>query len=183
MGSGMRCALLGIEACGGPRWCASGCWAVSRFWWGLVLSHRTTGSYGRRRRSSSCSPWLLAIACTESRRWISWPESGRRAASNSLRTALHAARKVVDPEAGCHYLASEVESLVLCSESSLWVYVDAFEEVANTARRSQDPVAYRAAIALYAGELLLDDRYQAWAQSCGGCSSRDGTNIAKKPED
>jgi hypothetical protein len=40
-------------------------------------------------------------------------------------------------------------------------------------------VAYRAAIALYAGELLLDDRYQAWAQSCGGCTSRDGTNKEK----
>jgi two-component SAPR family response regulator len=61
-------------------------------------------------------------------------------------------------------LASEVESLVLCSEGNLWVDVDAFEEVANTARRSQDPVAYRAAIALYAGQLLLDDRYQAWAE-------------------
>lgn len=53
---------------------------------------------------------------------------------------------------------------MLCSEGNLWVDVDAFEEVANTARRSQDPVAYRAAIALYAGELLLDDRYQAWAE-------------------
>ena len=70
-----------------------------------------------------------------------WPESGRRAASNNLHTALHTARKVVDPEAGCHYLASEDESLVLCSEGDLWVDVADFEEVANTVRRSQDPVA------------------------------------------
>jgi two-component SAPR family response regulator len=61
-------------------------------------------------------------------------------------------------------LASEDESLVLCSEGNLQVDVDAFEEVANTARRSQDPVAYRAAIALYAGDLLLDHRYQAWEE-------------------
>ena len=68
---------------------------------------------------------------------------------------------VLDQEAGSHYLASEDESLVLCSEGNLRVDVDAFKEVANTARRSQDPVAYRAAIALYAGDLLLDHRYQA----------------------
>lgn len=61
-------------------------------------------------------------------------------------------------------MASEDESLVLCSDGNLWVDVDAFDEVANTARRSRDPVTHRAAIALYAGELLLDNRYQAWAE-------------------
>jgi two-component SAPR family response regulator len=173
--------------------CAAGYRSV---WRSKVVRIRLLGGFSVLvgSRTIAQNDWLLRKAATlvkllalapghrmhrEQAMDLSWPESGRRAASNSLRTALHAARKVVDPEAGCHYLASEVESLVLCSESSLWVYVDAFEEVANTARRSQDPVAYGAAIALYAGELLLDDRYQAWAQSCGGCSSRDGTNKEK----
>jgi predicted ATPase/DNA-binding SARP family transcriptional activator/DNA-binding CsgD family transcriptional regulator len=94
-----------------------------------------------------------------------WPDSGRRAASNNLRKTLHSARKVLDPTAGFYHLASENESLVLCPKSDLWVDVDAFEQAVATARRSQDPAAYRAALELYPGELLPDDRYEEWAES------------------
>src|SRR5215207_11144599 len=66
-----------------------------------------------------------------------WPELGRKTASNNLRYTLHAARKILDPAAGSRYLASEGESLVLCPEDNLWVDVDAFEEAAAAARRSQ----------------------------------------------
>ena len=103
-----------------------------------------------------------------------WPESGRRPASNNLLTALHAARKVLDPDAGCHYLASEDESLVLCPAGGLWVDVDAFEQAVATARRSQDPAAYRAALELYPGELLPDDRYEDWAESRRRAPARVG---------
>jgi tetratricopeptide (TPR) repeat protein len=65
---------------------------------------------------------------------------------------------------GSSYLASRDESLVLCPESSLWVDVDAFEEAARSARRSRDLGAYRAALDLYAGELLPTDRYEEWAE-------------------
>ena len=84
-----------------------------------------------------------------------WPEANRRAASNSLRSTLHAARKVLDPAVGVRYLASEDESLVLCPGGNLWVDVDAFEGAARTARRYRDAEAYRVAIDLYAGERLL----------------------------
>jgi predicted ATPase/DNA-binding SARP family transcriptional activator/DNA-binding CsgD family transcriptional regulator len=93
-----------------------------------------------------------------------WPEMGRKAASSNLRGALHAARKVLDPAMGRHYLASEGESLVLCPGTDLWVDVEAFEQAASTARRSQDPAVYRAVLGLYAGELLPEDRYEEWAQ-------------------
>ena len=96
---------------------------------------------------------------------ILWPNAGRKAASNSLRSTLHAARKVLDPAMGSLYLASEDESLVLCPAGGLWVDVDAFEQAVATARRSQDPAAYRAALELYPGELLPDDRYEDWAES------------------
>jgi DNA-binding SARP family transcriptional activator len=85
--------------------------------------------------------------------------------SNSLRRTLHAARKVFDPAGGSRYLASENESLVLRSKSDLWVDVEAFEDAAVTARRSRDPAAYRAALELYAGELLPGDRYGEWAEN------------------
>ena len=93
-----------------------------------------------------------------------WPDLRTRAASNNLRQALHAARRTLDPDASSRYLASEDESLVLCPEGQLWVDVAVFEEAAATARRGKEPAAYRAALELYAGELLPSDRYEEWAE-------------------
>jgi predicted ATPase/DNA-binding SARP family transcriptional activator/DNA-binding CsgD family transcriptional regulator len=93
-----------------------------------------------------------------------WPDLRTRAASNNLRQALHAARRTLDPDASSRYLASEDESLVLCPEGQLWVDVAVFEEAAATARRGKEPAAYRAALELYAGELLPRDRYEEWAE-------------------
>ena len=101
-----------------------------------------------------------------------WPDSGRRAASNSLRRTLHSARRVLDPDAGSRYLASEEEQLVLCPDASIWVDVEAFEEAAAAARRSGVPAAYRAALDLYAGDLLPSDRYEGWAEEKRGESRR-----------
>src|SRR5215210_1071386 len=94
-----------------------------------------------------------------------WPEANRRAASNSLRSTLHSARKVLDPAMGGRYLASEDEWLVLCPGSELWVDVDAFEEAAAIARREKDSASCRAALDLYAGDLLPEERYEEWAET------------------
>jgi DNA-binding SARP family transcriptional activator len=56
------------------------------------------------------------------------------------------------------------EHLTLCPHHPLWVDVEAFEEAASTARKEKEPAAYRAAIDLYAGELLPTDRYQEWVE-------------------
>jgi len=93
-----------------------------------------------------------------------WPHLESRAASNNLRRTLHAARKALDPAASSRYLASEQGRLVLCPEGELWVDVEAFEEAAETARRECEPATYRAALDLYAGELLPGDRYEEWAE-------------------
>jgi predicted ATPase/DNA-binding SARP family transcriptional activator len=93
-----------------------------------------------------------------------WPDSSRRSASNNLRSVLHAARKVLDPNVGFIYLASEGKSLALCPGGDLWVDVDAFEAALAKARRARDPAAYGTAIELYAGELLPEDRYEVWAE-------------------
>lgn len=95
---------------------------------------------------------------------VLWPELGKRAASNNLRRVLHTARRALDPDAGSLYLASENESLVLCPEGPLWVDIDAFDAAAATVRHSKVPAAYRAAIELYAGELLPGDRYEDWVE-------------------
>lgn len=49
------------------------------------------------------------------------PELGKRAASNNLRGALHAARATLasDPVAASHYLASKEERIALCPQVEL----------------------------------------------------------------
>ncbi|PLS82257.1 MAG: transcriptional regulator, partial [Actinobacteria bacterium] len=95
-----------------------------------------------------------------------WPDLGRRAAANNLSQALHAARRALgpDPKVASRYVGSRGEQLVLCPEGELWVDVEAFEEAAATARRARDPMAYEAAVDLYAGELLPEDAYEDWAE-------------------
>jgi predicted ATPase/DNA-binding SARP family transcriptional activator/DNA-binding CsgD family transcriptional regulator len=95
-----------------------------------------------------------------------WPDLGRRAASNNLRVVIHAARRTLDPDpnAVSRYLTLQGEQLTLYPGEQLWVDVEVFEEAAATARRSQELAAYRAALDLYAGELLPEDRYEEWAE-------------------
>jgi predicted ATPase/DNA-binding SARP family transcriptional activator/DNA-binding CsgD family transcriptional regulator len=98
---------------------------------------------------------------------ILWPDHGRRGAANNLSQALHAARRALGPDdaqAASSYLASQGEQLVLCPAGELWLDVEAFEEAAATARRSREPAAYRAALNLYAGELLPRDPYEEWVE-------------------
>jgi predicted ATPase/DNA-binding SARP family transcriptional activator len=96
-----------------------------------------------------------------------WPNLEAEAATNNLHRTLHATRHVLEPQvpaADSCYLRFRAEQLELCPEGALWVDAKAFEEAAATARRARDPAAYRAAVDLYAGELLPGDRYEAWAE-------------------
>jgi predicted ATPase/DNA-binding SARP family transcriptional activator/DNA-binding CsgD family transcriptional regulator len=122
-----------------------------------------------RLRKAAALVKLLALAPDHRlhREWIMdrlWPHLGPKAASNNLRRTLHAARNAIDPNAGSSYLASEEEQLILCPGGPLWVDVEAFEAAATTARREREPAAYRAALDLYPGELLPEDRYEDWAE-------------------
>src|SRR5918995_2377098 len=98
-----------------------------------------------------------------------WPDLDPKAALNNLHYALHVARRTLEPSAldssaTSRYLRLRDEQLALCPESPLWVDVEAFEEAAVAARRALEPAALRAAIDLYAGELLPEDRYEPWVQ-------------------
>jgi DNA-binding SARP family transcriptional activator len=53
---------------------------------------------------------------------------------------------------------------VLCPAGQLWIDVEAFEEDVATARREGTPAAYRAALDLYAGELLPADHFEEWVE-------------------
>jgi predicted ATPase/DNA-binding SARP family transcriptional activator/DNA-binding CsgD family transcriptional regulator len=95
-----------------------------------------------------------------------WPDLGRSAASNNLRRTLHAARQVLEPAPATsgRYLVRKGEHLILCPAERIWVDVEAFEDAASAARRNREPAAYRAAVDLYAGDLLPGDRYEDWAE-------------------
>ena len=135
----------------------------------VSVGSRTISQDAWRLRKAAALVKLLALAPhhslhREQAMDLLWPSSGRSAASNSLRSTLHAARNVLDPAAGANYLANEDESLVLCPGHDLWVDVDAFEQVAITARGAKEPATYRAALDLYASDLLPEDRYEVWTE-------------------
>jgi predicted ATPase/DNA-binding SARP family transcriptional activator/DNA-binding CsgD family transcriptional regulator len=143
-------------------------WLLDGF--GVSVGSRSIARGAWRLRKSAALIKLLALAPghrmhREQAMDLLWPDSGRRSASNNLRSVLYAARKVLDPNMGFLYLASEGKALALCPEVDLWVDVDAFEVALATARRTREPAAYRAALGLYAGELLPDDRYEDWAEN------------------
>jgi predicted ATPase/DNA-binding SARP family transcriptional activator/DNA-binding CsgD family transcriptional regulator len=95
-----------------------------------------------------------------------WPGLDPRAAANNLHYALYVARQTLDPasEAAGGYLRLRDNHLELCPESPLWIDVETFEEAAAAARRTGEPAAYRAALDLYAGDLLPEDRYEEWTE-------------------
>lgn len=95
-----------------------------------------------------------------------WPELGPGPAANNLRYALHVARRTLEPAPAVpsRHLQLHGSWLALCPDGPLWIDVEAFEEAAATAQHARDPAAYRAAIDLYAGDLLPHNRYEAWAE-------------------
>jgi len=101
-----------------------------------------------------------------------WPKLGVHKASNNLHQILHAARRALEPSAlasrsaaaSSSYLLLRDEQLTLCPDSPLWVDAEAFQQAADAARQAMEPAAIRAAIDLYAGELLPEDRYEPWVE-------------------
>jgi DNA-binding SARP family transcriptional activator len=137
----------------------------------VSVGSRTTAQNGWRSKKAAALVKLLALAPghrmhREQVMEFLWSDLGTAPTSNNLRQVLYGARRVLDPASGSpgRYLSLKDEVLVLCPDGQLWVDADGFEAAATSARRSRDPAAYRAAIDLYAGELLPEDRYEKWAE-------------------
>ncbi len=97
-----------------------------------------------------------------------WPDLRPEAATNNLHQALHVARRTLEPPAppgaASRYLQLRGGRLALCAQGELWIDVEAFEEATALARHTLEPAAFRAAIELYRGELLPQDRYEGWVE-------------------
>jgi len=102
---------------------------------------------------------------------IVWPNAGVDSARNSLAKALHAARHALEPERlprqGSAYLYTRDDMVGLDMQYVL-VDADEFQRLAQRAlrltnvRANEATPAYEAALALYAGALLPEDRYEDW---------------------
>jgi DNA-binding SARP family transcriptional activator len=137
----------------------------------VCAGSRTIEGAAWRLRNAAALVKLLALASEhrlhrEQVMELLWPDLGKRAASNNLRQVLYGARRVLDPDSDYRnrYLSLQDEQLALCPTGDLRVDVDLFEEAVETARRSRDPATYQAAIELYTGDLLPEDRYEEWAE-------------------
>ena len=125
-----------------------------------------------RRRKAGTLIKLLALAHghrlhREQLMETLWPDQTPAAAANSLYQVVHAARQALNSvhEQGAASLQFERDHLCLCPDTPLWIDAEAFDAAALEARRSGEPSAYRAALALYTGDLLPDDRYDDWADA------------------
>jgi predicted ATPase len=86
---------------------------------------------------------------------VLWRDRAPAAAANNLHQAVYVARRALDPNA----IVVRDELVHLVAD----VDVDRLEQAAADARRVGTSNAYRAALSLYAGELLPENRYDDWA--------------------
>jgi DNA-binding SARP family transcriptional activator len=96
---------------------------------------------------------------------ILWPGVDLESALNSFGKALHAARHALEPELAPRESSSYLrltESIVSLEPEHVWIDLDHFEQLAESALCQRDIGAYEAAIEAYSGDLLPEDRYEDW---------------------
>jgi DNA-binding SARP family transcriptional activator len=98
---------------------------------------------------------------------ILWPEQDPEAAANNLHKVIFFARRALEPglprSTPSAYIHLEWNTVVLDARGGIRVDVDEFERAAAVAHDTAEPAAYAAALELYAGDLLPEDRYEDWA--------------------
>jgi predicted ATPase/DNA-binding SARP family transcriptional activator len=92
-----------------------------------------------------------------------WPDADVSAAAVGLRGAIHAARRTLDPPGRESVI--QVHGGVVGLSEDIRIEIDAtlFAQAATAALAGRAIDACRAALALYGGEYLPDDRYEDWA--------------------
>ncbi|MFG3369191.1 ATP-binding protein [Streptomyces sp. NPDC048156] len=99
---------------------------------------------------------------------ICWPDADASAALGSLRVALHAARRALEPElaprAASSYLIAD-GTLLRLDPGAVWIDADHAERLAEAALDSGSSSQLAAALRSFTGELLPEDRYAPWTES------------------
>ncbi|MET7368157.1 AAA family ATPase [Streptomyces sp. NPDC005566] len=102
---------------------------------------------------------------------LCWPDADPQAALGSLRVALHAARRAVEPElaprTASSYLTGE-GALLRLEPDTVWIDADHAESLSERALESGLAGDLGVALAAFTGELLPEDRYAPWAEARRG---------------
>ncbi|MER6179296.1 AAA family ATPase [Streptomyces sp. NPDC001652] len=98
-----------------------------------------------------------------------WPDTaGTPAALGSLRVALHAARRALEPELTARtpssYLIGE-GALLRLAPDTVWIDADEAETLAERALRTGTTAHLAAALEAFTGELLPEHRYTPWVEA------------------
>ncbi|MGW1003111.1 ATP-binding protein [Streptomyces sp. NPDC002520] len=95
-----------------------------------------------------------------------WPEAEPAGALGSLRVALYAARRAIQPDlaprAPSAYLTGE-GTLLRLDPQTVWIDADHAEQLAEAALADGGSAELAPALAAFTGELLPEDRYAEWA--------------------
>jgi predicted ATPase/DNA-binding SARP family transcriptional activator/tetratricopeptide (TPR) repeat protein len=96
-----------------------------------------------------------------------WPDRDQAATRNNLHQAIYAARRALDrgDGRGRSLLELSDDLITLGPHDPVRIDADVFARAAARARAERDPATYRAALAVYEGELLPEDRYEEWTTS------------------
>jgi DNA-binding SARP family transcriptional activator len=96
-----------------------------------------------------------------------WPDMGPEDGANNLHRTLYVVRRILEPDLvprrASSYLQLRHDLLMLEAPGGLWIDVEAFLAAARAAREERTPQAYREALRLYTGDLVLEDPCEDWA--------------------
>src|ERR687885_2548348 len=96
-----------------------------------------------------------------------WPDMGPEDGANNLHRVLYAARHILEPDlpprCASSYLQLRHDLLLLEAPGGLWIDVEAFLAAARAAHEERTLQAYREALRLYTGDLVLEDPCEDWA--------------------
>jgi DNA-binding SARP family transcriptional activator len=90
-----------------------------------------------------------------------WPDDTIDEALPKLHKAAHFARRAIDVT---NAVVLRGDNVMLCPEAETTIDVEQFEDLARRALVKQDVATARQALSRYGGELLPQDRYEAWAE-------------------
>lgn len=98
-----------------------------------------------------------------------WSEQDADAAVSNFNNILYAARRALEPQlpsrAESSFVIIQEQQVLLRAPGQLWIDVDAFEQHADAAFKSNAADDYEAALELYGGDLLPEDPYEEWADA------------------
>jgi DNA-binding SARP family transcriptional activator len=96
---------------------------------------------------------------------IVWPGVDIESALNSFGKALYAARRAFEPDLNRRENSAYfrlTDSMLVLDTEHVTIDANRFERLAEDALRRREITAYEAALKVYGGELLPEDRYEDW---------------------